>query len=152
MPTVETVQSVYPTLEDLAESGEIPPHHAREIGKKASFAVSFGSTQHDDLSDELKDLVWRVDDASYEEASQGGGLVYYHRGVGKVAFSACFWESAADAARAMHGTVHQTEAVPLAQSGQVYSDWRITFHSISEDAVIGFQAKPVDMPGHQLHS
>jgi len=152
MPTV-TERFVYPTFEELIDLGEISPETAHIIGETATHAVSFGSTQHDNLSEELKAHVWRVDDDSLAEVSEAKGFVYYHRGAGQTAFSACFWRTLADAAHAMHTPTHINEAIPLARSGIVYKHWELTQYSVAPDPQRGFRATRIIIPGHeQLHS
>lgn len=151
MPNIAE-RSVYPTFEELIATGEIPLEIAQHIGKTAKHAVSFGSTQHDNLSQEIKDYVWSVDDRSLAEVSQAKGYVYYHRGAGQITLSACFWESIEDAARAMHTPTHINEAIPLAKSGIAYKHYEFTNYSVEPDPVLGFKATPIAIPGHNLHS
>lgn len=153
MPTIEAdPTTIFRSfeLQELVDSGEISPELARKIGQEATYAVLFGSEQLDDLSEDIKEELKDVDDASYDEAFALGGLVAYIRGSGQIAYSACFWKSKEDAARAMHGPHHRTRAVPLAQSGRVYKQWFIKFNDITPDSRHGFVATRTHISGHDF--
>ena len=137
-------------LQDLVETGAISPERAREIGARATFAVLFISEQLDNLSDKVQEELKEVDEASHDEARESGGLVAYVQGMGKIAYSACFWETAEDVARAMHGRTHLTRAVPLATSGRVYKQYFVKFNTITPDEEHGFAATPTHIQGHDF--
>lgn len=162
MPTKLQEPEVIPQLDYLDNESPLEgfdwvdiEHNIEQIqsglAAAASFLVMFSSEQRADLSDEDKELLYSLDDASHQEASASEALIKYFAGVADErgrALSWCLWTDRRAAADALHGPSHK-EAIQLAKAGKFYKEFMVRFYDVSQNPEGGFTFTPISIGHHE---